>query len=100
MTQDDLKREAELELTVGLVWREERVSCPHRDVLRSYLDGSLEPGAMDYLKFHVEECLCPYCGSVLDELREQDARALREDLQGIKDRLLRSTAVFLNSRRR
>jgi hypothetical protein len=98
MTSDDLRREEELELTVGLVWREERVGCPHRDVLRAFLDGSLEPGAMDYLAFHIDECLCPYCGSVLDELREQDANVLREDLLGIKDRLLRSTAVFLRSK--
>jgi hypothetical protein len=55
---------------------------------------------MDYLRFHMEECLCPYCGSVLDELREQDAKVLREDLLGIKDRLLRSTAVFLRSKKR
>ena len=59
---------------------------------------AIQASGTHYLAFHIDECLCPYCGSVLDELREQDANVLREDLLGIKDRLLRSTAVFLRSK--
>ena len=41
--------------TVATVWREERVSCPHQDILRAYGTGALEPGAMDFVRFHLQE---------------------------------------------
>ena len=35
-----------LAFTVASVWREERVSCPHPDILQAFESGALEPGAM------------------------------------------------------
>ena len=58
-----------LAFTVGTVWREERVSCPHPDVLRAYDTRSLDEGAMEFLAFHLHESQCPYCNAVLEDLR-------------------------------
>ena len=94
-----LSREERLEVTVGMVWRDQRVSCPHADILRSYVDKALSAGAMDYLRFHIEECRCPYCGAVVDEVVAREADT-GKSLKSLKDRLMRSTAVYLRSDRK
>ena len=88
--RDDL-----LTFTVSTVWREERVSCPHPDILRAYETKSLDPGAMEFLDFHLNECVCPYCNAILDDLRLRDDEASQHRLGDLKDRLLRSTAAAL-----
>ena len=84
-----------LTFTVGTVWREERVSCPHPDVLRAYVTASLEEGAMQFLKFHLEECECPYCNAALEDIRLSDEEAAKPQFVDMRDRLLRSTRAAL-----
>ena len=36
--------------TVASVWREERVSCPHPDILQAYDAGALPGGAAEFLE--------------------------------------------------
>lgn len=84
-----------LAFTVSTVWRDERVSCPHPDILRAFEAGSLEQGAMEFIEFHLQECQCPYCSAVLEDLRLSDAEASRQQLAGLRDRLFRSTAAAL-----
>jgi hypothetical protein len=98
--KEGFAREAELEFTLGLVWREERISCPHRDILRAFVDESLPEGAMDYIRFHIQQCECPYCGAVVDDLRDDVKAPIRKQLEGVKDRLMRSTAMALKKRKR
>jgi hypothetical protein len=85
----------DLELTVGAVWREERVSCPHPDILRAYLAQSLEAGAMGFVTFHLRESLCPYCDAVLEDLRLSEADARQAGFEHVRERLLRSTVTAL-----
>ena len=96
---DDQRREEELAFTVATVWRDERVSCPHLDILRAWLGGSLTGGAAEFVAFHVEESRCPYSAAALDELRAQDVAASRARLDGVRDRLLRSTISALRATR-
>ena len=56
-----MDRDALFEQTVATTWREERVSCPHPELLRAYLEGSLEEGPAEYLRFHLETAACPWC---------------------------------------
>src|SRR6187549_396474 len=49
--------------SVGEIWRRQRLSCPPREQLGSYLLGVLPPEAADYVKFHVEEIACRYCAA-------------------------------------
>lgn len=84
-----------LDLDVGRVWRLERVSCPHADVLRAFTTSSLPEGAMDYVRFHLEQSQCPYCNASLEEIRAQDQSAQNAVLTDVRDRLLRSTRTAL-----
>lgn len=87
--------EERLLFTVASVWREERVSCPHPDLLRAYLGGSLDGAAAEYLGFHLGESQCPYCNALVDEMRAADEQAERERLDGLRDKLRRSTVAAL-----
>ena len=84
-----------LAFTVATVWRDQRVSCPHADILRAFDVGSLESGAMDFVRFHLDESQCPYCNATLADLRVGDEEAAEPVLGDLKDRLMRSTRAAL-----
>ena len=84
-----------LAFTVSTVWRDERVSCPHPDVLRAYATKSLDEGAMAFLDFHLNECQCPYCNAVLEDMKAHEEEASAPKLTDLRDRLMRSTAAAL-----
>lgn len=87
--------EDQLVFTVATVWREERVSCPHPDILRAFTEDSLEAGAMDFVRFHLEESQCPYCNAILEDQRLSDSEAASTGLQDLRDKLMRSTVTAL-----
>lgn len=89
----DPNQEEQLAFTVASVWRDERVSCPHPDLLRAFETASLPPGAMEFVTFHLEESACPYCNAVLAELRSHQQDADESRLSDLKDRLMRSTVT-------
>src|SRR4051812_25198630 len=57
------------EHSVGAVWRRERLSCPNREQLGSYLLGAGDPDLHDYVQFHLTTVGCPYCQANLDDLK-------------------------------
>jgi len=59
------------EHTLGAIWRRDRLSCPTREQLSGFVHEILEPGLMDYLRFHVGVVLCPSCNANLDDLRQK-----------------------------
>ena len=85
--------------TVGSVWREARVSCPHPDILRAFLADSLESGAEQFVRFHVEESQCPYCAATLDDFRVRDTKAREMPMVDLRDKLMRSTVAALRKAR-
>jgi len=93
--EDGPTEDETLGFTVSVVWREERVSCPHEDILRAFDTGSLEAGAMDFLTFHLEETQCPYCSAVLEDLRSRQQDADEAQMTDLRDRLMRSTVSEL-----
>ena len=84
-----------LVFTVATVWREERVSCPHPDLLQAFETGSLEGGAQEFLAFHLNESQCPYCNAILQDLRSRQQDADEARMSDLKDRLMRSTVSEL-----
>jgi hypothetical protein len=84
-----------LTFTVATVWREDRVSCPHPDILTAFLTGGLDADASEFVRFHLEESQCPFCNSVCDDLAAKEERDAEVDLEGMRERLLRSTVVAL-----
>lgn len=93
------ERVAQFAMTVGSVWREARVSCPHPDLLRAYHDGGLSEEQREYIRFHVEDAACPYCQATLEDMARADADAASAPLDNLKERLLSSTMSVLREKR-
>ncbi len=74
------------------VWEAERLSCPKRNTIGSYLLGSLERDWMGYVEFHLERLGCHYCRANLDDLKARTAKGADA---GVRDRILESTVGFL-----
>lgn len=94
MNGNDANADA-LDLDVGRVWREERVSCPHVDILRAFEAQALPQGALDYVRFHLETSQCPYCNAAVQDLRVGDQDAAQAVFTDLRDRLLRSTRTAM-----
>lgn len=56
--------------SVGEIWRHQRLSCPSRSQLGSYLLGTLDAEHIDYLEFHIRTVGCRYCAANLDDLEK------------------------------
>ncbi len=61
--------------SLGGIWRRQRISCPTREQLGSFLLGVLDADYEAYLRFHLEQVGCRYCNASVEDLREQSATA-------------------------
>jgi hypothetical protein len=62
--------------SLGEIWRRNRVSCPTRENLGSYLLGTLDGEPAEYVRFHLETIGCRYCqANLLDLQRQQQETA-------------------------
>lgn len=86
-------------MTVGSVWREARVSCPHLDILRAYHEQGLDEGQSNYVRFHVEEAGCPYCQANLEDIARERGANADEPLDQFRERLRSSTMNVLREKR-
>lgn len=57
------------EHSLGAVWRRERLSCPSRELLGSFLLQVLDENLQDYIDFHLRTIACPYCQANLTDLK-------------------------------
>jgi hypothetical protein len=57
------------EHSLGAVWRRERLTCPNRETLGSFLLDVLDENEQDYIRFHLETVHCPYCLANLADLQ-------------------------------
>src|SRR5438309_7231221 len=55
--------------SLGAVWRRERLTCPTREQLGSFLLQVLDDAELEYIEFHVTKIGCPYCAANLQDLR-------------------------------
>lgn len=53
------------------IWRAERLSCPSREDLGSYLLGALDDAYADFIEFHIQTSGCRGCEANLEDLRVQ-----------------------------
>lgn len=84
--------------TVGEIWRRQRLSCPNRTTLGSYLLGALDDELLQYIEFHLETVGCRLCTAVISELKDvQQARAAGS--QQRRRRYFESSAGLLHSDR-
>jgi DNA-binding phage protein len=57
------------EHSLGAVWRRERLTCPTREQLGSYLLQVLDEDEQAYFDFHLQVIGCPYCVANLADLQ-------------------------------
>lgn len=63
------------EHSVGAVWRRERLTCPTREQLGSYVLEVLDPPFQVYIEFHLRTVACPFCQANLADLQAQQQEA-------------------------
>lgn len=83
-------------LSLGDLWRHQRLSCPSQTELGLYLVGATSPAQSDYLRFHLETIGCVYCQAQRDEML-QATRATPNDQQQRRESLFTSSAGLLKS---
>ena len=80
--------------SLGAVWRRERLTCPTREQLGSYLLQVLDDGLQDYIAFHLQVICCPFCVANLADLhalQKEPAPQARER----RRRFFQSSAGYL-----
>ena len=55
--------------SLGAIWRKNRVSCPTREQLGSYLLKTVPDELADYIGFHVRHIGCRVCQANLEDLQ-------------------------------
>jgi hypothetical protein len=68
------------EHSVGAIWRRQRLSCPTREQLGTYLLQVLEEAEHDYVAFHLKVIGCAFCQANLadlENLRKEEEPATR-----------------------
>ena len=102
--QDDLRQQLRERIcerdrgehSVGAIWRRERLSCPGREMLGTYLLQVLDETQQEYVDFHLKVVGCAYCQANLSDLKslqkeqEPATRARRQ-------RFFESSAGFLKA---
>lgn len=82
--------------TVGAMWRRNRLSCPSREQLGSYLLEVLEPAHGEYVRFHLETIGCRVCNASLDDLRNQHTADEHAAQETRRKRYFQSSAGYLS----
>jgi len=81
--------------SLGAIWRRQRLSCPTREQLGSFLLGVLDPDHSAYLQFHIEEVGCRYCSASIEDLRDQHAAADTAASESRRSKYFQSSAGYL-----
>jgi DNA-binding phage protein len=82
------------EHSLGAIWRRERLTCPTRDELTSYLFQVLDEARQDYIEFHLQSISCPYCTANLADLRARQKETETQAKERRK-RFFTSSAAYL-----
>jgi hypothetical protein len=82
------------EHSIGAIWRRERLSCPSRDQVGSYLLQVLEDGLQDYVEFHLKVIACPFCLANLADLHVMQKEPAPK-VQERRKRFFESSAGYL-----
>ena len=83
--------------SLGAIWRRQRLSCPDRSQLGSYLLEVLDAEHTQYIRFHVETIGCRFCNASLEDLRQQHAATDLEDSKQRRQKYFQSSAGYLSS---
>jgi hypothetical protein len=85
------------EHSINAIWRRERLSCPGRDQLGSYLLQALDPDLHHYIDFHLTVIGCAFCQANLADLRALQVEEPR--VRQRRQRFFESSAGLLKAGR-
>jgi hypothetical protein len=83
------------EHSIGGIWCRERLSCPNREQLGSYLLKVLEPAFQDYIDFHLHTVACAFCLANLADLQSLHKESVPKARER-RRRFFESSAGFLS----
>lgn len=86
------------EHSLGAVWRRERLTCPSRETVQSFLLQVLDEGEQDYIDFHLRTVGCPFCLANLADLEAQKKEPAPQAKER-RRRIFQSSAGFLQNSR-
>ena len=86
------------EHSVGAIWRRQRLTCPGREQLGSFLLGVLEPDVHDYVEFHLRAMGCAFCQANLADLQAQNQEATSQ-VRERRKRVYDSSAGLLKGKK-
>jgi len=92
-----IRRRDQGERSVGEIWRKERVTCPSRSRLGSYLLGTLDADLAEYIDFHIRTVGCRFCTANLYDLEQAAASSTTTATR--RRRFFESSAGYLNASR-
>lgn len=84
--------------SVGEIWRRQRLSCPTRSQLGSYLLGTLDGTWAEYIEFHLRTAGCRYCTANLADLEQ--AHKTTPDTKTRRRKFFQSSAGYLRQQRK
>jgi hypothetical protein len=82
--------------SLGEIWRRNRLTCPTRQQLGSYLLDVLPADQANYIRFHLETIGCRYCQANLTDLKSQHSPPAAAQR---RKKYFQSSAGYLKSRR-
>src|SRR6516162_1937293 len=84
------------EHTLGAVWCRERLTCPTREQLGSFLLQVLDDEQQEYIEFHLSTVGCAYCQANLADLKALQKEPAPK-AQERRRRIFNSSAGYLKS---
>ena len=87
------------EHSVGAIWRRQRLSCPSRDQLGSFLLGALDKDLRDYVEFHLQTMGCSFCQANLADLQALQKEP-KDKVKQRRRRYFESSAGFLKAEKK
>jgi len=82
--------------TLGDIWRRQRLSCPPRERIEAYLEGTLDEDEAEYIQFHLTTLGCSYCQASHDDLKSKQPAT--EEKTPSRQRYFESSIGLLRSR--
>jgi len=86
------------EHSIGAIWRRQRLSCPTREELGSYLLQVLDRDMQEYIAFHLKTVGCPFCQANLTDLQSLQQEPAPKT-QERRRRYFESSAGYLHAGR-
>jgi anti-sigma factor RsiW len=83
------------EHTLGAIWRRERLTCPTREQLGSFLLEVLDEEEQDYIEFHLKTIGCPFCNANLADMEALQKEPAKQ-AQKRRRRFFETSAGYLN----